>query len=97
MAQKDTWDVRNDEQYGKPILRGVSHSYTISAAVAAGAVLMTTAKTSELSSAAGVYVCTLVNVFSISTLFHRPKWSAKARDLLRRLDRASSYLLIAGT
>ena len=93
----EAWHVRQDERAGKPMLRGVSHSYTIFAAFAAGAVLLTTAKTSALRLAAGIYVCTLVNQFSMSTLYHRPNWGPRGRDLLRRLDRASIYLLIAGT
>ncbi len=93
----DDWDARAFEEYGKPVLRGVFHSYTISAALAAGLVMLSTAKTFNLKVAAAVYVCSLVNLFGSSTLFHRPNWSIPARNFLRRLDRASIYLLISGT
>lgn len=94
---EDKWDTRENKQHGKPVLRGVSHGYAISAALAAGIVMISTAKTSALTAAAAVYVCTLVNTFGVSTLYHRPQWNPRARNLLRRLDRASIYLLIAGT
>lgn len=93
----DDWDARAHEQYGKPVLRGVFHSYTISAALAAGLVMLSTAKTPALTMAAAVYVIALVNLFGSSTLFHRPNWSVPVLGFLRRLDRASIYLLIAGT
>lgn len=93
----DAWDRKEDRQHGKPALRGVTHSYTISAALAAGIVLVSTAKTPALAFAAGVYVCSLVNVFGMSTLYHLPDWNPKARNVMRRLDRGSIYLLIAGT
>jgi hemolysin III len=36
-------------------------------------------------------------LFGSSALFHRGRWSARTRDMLRRLDHASIFLLIAGT
>jgi hemolysin III len=36
-------------------------------------------------------------LFGCSALFHRGRWSRRTADLLRRLDHASIFLLIAGT
>ena len=36
-------------------------------------------------------------LFGTSALYHRVQWSAKARELMRRCDHSSIYLLISGT
>ena len=39
----------------------------------------------------------LVALFSVSALYHRPTWSPRARLWMRRLDHSAIFLLIAGT
>ncbi len=58
-----------------------------------------------VASAAGVrerlagaaFVGCLVLTFGVSALYHRVSWRPAARRVMRRLDHASIYLLIAGT
>jgi hemolysin III len=40
---------------------------------------------------------TVATMFGMSALYHRPTWQPRARRLMRRLDHAMIYLLIAGT
>ena len=47
--------------------------------------------------AAAVYGVALTAQFSISALYHRPRWGDRARLLMRRLDHAAIFMLIAGT
>jgi hemolysin III len=47
--------------------------------------------------AAAAFGACLVLTFGVSALYHRIDWRPPARRLMRRLDHASIYLLIAGT
>jgi hemolysin III len=47
--------------------------------------------------AAAAFGACLVLTFGVSALYHRVDWRPSARRLMRRLDHASIYLLIAGT
>jgi hemolysin III len=44
-----------------------------------------------------VYGATLVTLFAVSAFYHRVTWSPPARAVMRRLDHAAIFLLIAGT
>jgi channel protein (hemolysin III family) len=80
----------------KPALRGVLHQHAAFAAIAAGALLIAAASSPEAKLACGVYVASLVALFSASAVYHVPMWSPAVRALLRRVDHASIYVLIAG-
>jgi len=81
----------------KPLLRGVTHLHSFSAALAAGAVLIAAAKDSTTALVTAVYVASLAGLFGTSALYHRPMWSQRARAVLKRIDHAAIFLLIAGT
>jgi hemolysin III len=81
----------------KPLLRGVSHEIAAAFAVA-GAIALVQASTGLRGAlAAAVYGFALTAQFAISALYHRPRWGDRARLLMRRLDHAAIFLLIAGT
>lgn len=44
-----------------------------------------------------IYSLSLVSLLGISALYHRINWKPSARMLMRRLDHAAIYFLIAGT
>lgn len=44
-----------------------------------------------------IYSLSLTGLFGISSLYHRPTWSANARTWMRRLDHSAIFILIAGT
>lgn len=47
--------------------------------------------------AMGIYSLSLISLFGISALYHRPTWQPRQRMWMRRMDHAAIYILIAGT
>lgn len=81
----------------KPLLRGVSHEIAAGIALAGLVALVLLAPGPRARVAALVYGLSLVALFSVSALYHRPTWSPRARLWMRRLDHSAIFLLIAGT
>jgi hemolysin III len=81
----------------KPRLRGVFHLYGFVVFAVLGAVLVATAPGGRERVAAAAFGGALVLTFGVSALYHRGDWRPSARRVMRRLDHASIYLLIAGT
>lgn len=73
------------------------HERASYAALAAGAVLVAMASTSRAAFAAGIYSLSLVAMFAVSAIYHRPTWAPAIRQRLRRLDHATIFVLIAGS
>jgi len=83
--------------HDKPLLRGVSHEVAVAFALAGWVALVREAPGARAAFAAAVYGLALTAQFGISALYHRPRWGARARLVMRRLDHAAIFLLIAGT
>lgn len=66
-------------------------------ALGAGLVLVVLAPPGRATVASAVYSASLVMMFSVSALYHRPTWGPAARQWMKRLDHATIFLLIAGT
>jgi hemolysin III len=81
----------------RPRLRGVFHLWAFIVFAALGAVLIATAPGARERIAGAVFGIALVLTFGVSALYHRVTWRPAARRVMRRLDHASIYLLIAGT
>lgn len=81
----------------KPRLRGWLHAATFPVAVVAGVVFVVVAPSSEARLAGAVYAVTAALLFGISALYHRGRWTPPVRAVLRRLDHANIFLIIAGT
>ncbi|MEI6226122.1 MAG: hemolysin III family protein [Deltaproteobacteria bacterium] len=81
----------------KPLLRGVSHQIAAGVAMAGFVALLLVAPGPRARVGALVYGLSLVGLFSVSALYHRPTWSPRARLWMRRLDHSAIFLLIAGT
>jgi len=81
----------------KPLLRGVSHEVAAGFALAGWIALVYAAPGPRAVIASVVYGLALFSQFSISALYHRPPWGARARMVMRRLDHAAIFMLIAGT
>jgi hemolysin III len=47
--------------------------------------------------AAVVYSLSLAGLYGVSALYHRLKWSPRARERMKRLDHSMIFVLIAGT
>lgn len=81
----------------KPRLRGWLHLGTAPLALAAGIVLVCLAPTGLSRLASAIYAVSSVLLFSTSAIYHVGRWSTSAVAVLRRLDHANIYLIIAGT
>ncbi len=81
----------------KPLLRGVSHEIAAGVSLAGLVALVLLAPGPRARVGALVYGVSLVALFSVSALYHRPNWSPRARLWMRRLDHSAIFLLIAGT
>ncbi|HXH36881.1 MAG TPA: hemolysin III family protein [Plantibacter sp.] len=81
----------------KPTWRGWIHAGTFPVAVAAGIVLIALAQGAPAKWSSAVFVLTSMLLFGNSALYHRFAWRPRIRLLLKRIDHANIFLLIAGT
>jgi hemolysin III len=81
----------------KPKLRGWLHAGTFPLAVAAGIVLVAMAPTERARISTAIFAATASLLFGVSALYHRFSWSPRMHGLLKRLDHANIFLIIAGT
>lgn len=81
----------------KPLLRGVSHQIAAFVALPAAATLVLGASGGSALAAALTYGASVVTLFSVSALYHRPTWSKRGYQIMWRLDHAAIFVLIAGT
>ena len=81
----------------KPRLRGWLHAGMFPAVLVSGVLLTAFAQTPRGRAACAVYTLTACLLFGVSALYHRGNWSPRAAAVLRRLDHANIFLIIAGT
>jgi len=81
----------------KPTWRGWQHAIMFPVAVVAGIVMIATAPTVAGRVSSAIFAVTAALLFGVSALLHRGRWSTGTEGLLRRLDHANIYLIIAGT
>lgn len=81
----------------KPRLRGWLHAGTAPVALAGGIVLMALSRGAAELAATAIYTVTTVLLFSGSAVYHRGQWSPRTRGVLKRIDHANIFLIIAGT
>ncbi|WP_435853651.1 PAQR family membrane homeostasis protein TrhA [Streptomyces purpurascens] len=81
----------------KPRLRGWLHAGMVPAALIAGIVLICLARTPQAVVACAVYSVTAWLLFATSAIYHRGTWGPLGEALMRRLDHANIFLIIAGT
>lgn len=81
----------------KPRLRGWLHAGMFPAVVVAGLVLIALADSTRARVACGIYILTACLLFGISAIYHRGTWGPRGEAILRRLDHANIFLIIAGT
>ncbi|MFJ8073857.1 hemolysin III family protein [Streptomyces sp. NPDC096176] len=81
----------------KPRLRGWLHAGMVPTALIAGIVLICLAGTPQAAWACAVYAVTAWLLFATSALYHRGTRGPLGEALLRRLDHANIFLIIAGT
>lgn len=87
--------IRVGEQ--KPTWRGWIHAGTFPLAIVLGVILLVLADGVAATVSSAVFVLSSLLLFGISALYHRVDWSDRVRRLLKRLDHANIFLLIAGS
>lgn len=81
----------------KPTWRGWIHASTFPMAIVLGLVLVAVGEGPMARWSSAVFVMTSLLLFGISATYHRFTWGERTRVLLKRLDHANIFLLIAGT
>ena len=83
----------------KPSWRGLIHAGTLPIAMVLGTILiMLSINRGWLAiTASAVYAASAIALFGVSATYHRFGWGPKAKSILRRLDHANIFFLIAGT
>lgn len=85
------------EQEQRPSWRGWIHTGVLPFVVIAGIVLIIFSEGWQAKTAAAVYFISSILLFGNSALYHRFNWKPFAKKLLKRIDHANIFLLIAGT
>ena len=81
----------------KPLWRGWIHAGVFPIAIAAGIVLLALAQGPAAKLSSAVFVLTSLLLFGNSALYHRFTWKPRTKVILKRIDHANIFLLIAGT
>lgn len=81
----------------KPRLRGWLHAVMFPIVVLGGIALVAATPTPRGRIGMSVFVVTAALLFGTSALYHRGTWTPPVARVLRRLDHANIFLVIAGT
>src|SRR5690625_5071481 len=81
----------------KPKLRGWFHAGTAPLALAYGVVITILAPAGAPRVTVAVFAAATVLLFGVSAVYHRGDWNNNVAGVLRRLDHANIFLVIAGT
>lgn len=81
----------------KPTWRGWIHAGTFPVTIAAGIVLLVLAHGPAAKWSSAVFVLSSMLLFGNSALYHRFDWKPRTRVVLKRIDHANIFLLIAGS
>src|SRR6266540_3434468 len=90
-------DLRELADSINPRLRGWLHLGAFPVSVVCGIVLVWMAGPGRPRLASAVFAVTAALLFGVSALYHRGHWSPRVERVLKRLDHASIFLIIAGT
>jgi len=81
----------------RPLLRGAFHLCAAPVAIVGAVVLLLLADSPRAYVGAAIFGASLILVYTTSAAYHRVPWSPRFRGLVRRLDHAMIFTLIAGT
>ena len=81
----------------RPTWRGWIHAGMFPLALVLGIVLIVLAEGGVAKTASVVFMASSLLLFGNSALYHRFDWKPKTKRLLKRIDHANIFLLIAGT
>lgn len=81
----------------KPLMRGQIHRIAFVFACAACALLVSQSHGSRELISNIIYSLSLIGLYGVSALYHTPLWGHRAYRLIRRIDYAAIFILIAGS
>lgn len=81
----------------KPTWRGWIHAGTFPAAIALGVILIVLADGAAAKISSAIFMASSLLLFGMSALYHRFNWSERVKKVLKRIDHANIFLLIAGS
>ncbi|MFI1439172.1 PAQR family membrane homeostasis protein TrhA [Streptomyces fructofermentans] len=81
----------------KPRMRGWLHAGVFPLSLVGGVILIAVSRSSAAAAACSVYAVSACLLFGTSAVYHRGTWGPRGEAVLRRLDHASIFLIIAGT
>lgn len=81
----------------KPLMRGWLHAGAVPLVLAAGIVLVCLANGAAATTAVAIFAGTSTLLFATSAVYHRFRWSDRARLWLMRADHGNIPLVIAGS
>lgn len=81
----------------RPLHRGRLHQVVFFLSIPAGLALVVLAPTPSARFGAAVYAISLTGLFGTSAAYHRLATTVRARGIMRRLDHAMIFVLIAGS
>jgi hemolysin III len=89
--------VSAPDSTARPRLRGVLHLSAFIAALGAAPFLIAEAEGTRERTVAAIFPVSVAACFRASALYHRVTWTPERRLIMRRIDHAGVFLLIAGT
>ncbi|MET0740475.1 MAG: hemolysin III family protein [Candidatus Nanopelagicales bacterium] len=81
----------------RPRLRGWLHAAAAPVALVCGIVLVALSRGGPEIAASAVYAFTTTALFAVSAAYHRGRWTPRTHGVLKRVDHANIFLIIAGT
>lgn len=81
----------------KPLLRGHFHQAMFFVSLGASILLIARSESRLQYISTIIYSIALLTMFGVSALYHRITWNPAQRFLMKRLDHAGIYLMIAGS
>jgi hemolysin III len=96
------WDHLSDSLHEtladvKPKLRGWLHLSITPLTLAAGIVLVVLSPTATTRIGSALFAASALLLFGVSAVYHTGTWSPRVWAVLRRMDHANIFLLIAGS
>lgn len=86
-----------EQRSQRPLLRGVLHAVAAALAGAGAAVLLVVAASPRAYVGAAVFASSLALLYATSATYHRVTWRPALRRVVKRIDHAMIFVLIAGT
>ncbi|MEJ8650705.1 hemolysin III family protein [Streptomyces sp. MS1.AVA.3] len=81
----------------KPRMRGWLHAGMVPLSLVGGTVLIFLSRSAAVVAACSVFAVSALLLFGTSGVYHRRTWGPRGEAVLRRLDHANIFLIIAGT